>query len=57
MHAKSTLELKSYRLMLLKERQVTVEKDGRTIRMDFTLEEVFDRGKWENIKIEHTKGV
>lgn len=57
MHAKSTLELKSYKLMLLKERQVTVEKDGRTIRMDFTLEEVFDRGKWENIKIEHTKGV
>lgn len=57
MHAKSTLELNLYELMLSKERQVTVEKEGRTIRMDFTLEDVFDRRKWDGVKIEYKKGV
>lgn len=53
---KSTLNLKSNESMLLKERQVTVRKDGLTIRMVFTLDEVFDRDKWETIKIEYEKG-
>jgi len=43
--------------MLSKERQVTVKKEGRTIRMDFTLEDVFDRQKWDDVKIEYKKGV
>lgn len=56
MHVKSTLSLKFKESMLLKERQVTVRKDGLTIRMTFTLDEVFDRNKWETIKIEYQKG-
>lgn len=56
MHEKSTLDFKSKDMMLLKERQLDIKMEGQTTRMVFTLEEVFDRCKWNDVKIELIKG-
>lgn len=56
MHEKSTLDFKSKDVMLLKERQLDIKMEGQTTRMVFTLEEVFDRDKWNDVKIELKKG-
>lgn len=53
---KPTLDFKLNDAMLLRERQLDIKSEGRTIRIVFTLEEVFDRETWSSIKLEPQKG-
>ncbi|MGX8177357.1 hypothetical protein ACWS7L_07665 [Exiguobacterium artemiae] len=56
MQEKPTFDFKLNDEMLLKERKLDIKAEGRTTRIVFTLEEVFDRETWNSIKLEPQKG-